>query len=112
MIAVLAYLVMALAGAMVVWGLVTAAADKPPGRAQLLFAAGVEVVTVGQTIVAFVAAGIGVALVPEPVRSLALEGVVYRSLSDVDQRTDLVLVTRVDEPSPAARAVARLVLPG
>ena len=54
-IAVLAYLVMALAGAMVVWGLVTAAADKPPGRAQLLFAAGVEVVTVGQTIVAFVA---------------------------------------------------------
>ena len=54
MIAVLAYVVMALAGAMVVWGLVTAAVDKPPGRAQLLFAAGVEVVTIGQTIVAFV----------------------------------------------------------
>ena len=53
MIAVLAYVVMALAGAMVVWGLVTAAVDKPPGRAQLLFAAGVEVVTVIQTIVAF-----------------------------------------------------------
>jgi len=41
-IAVLAYIVMALSGAMVVWGLVTAALDKPPGRAQLLFAAGVE----------------------------------------------------------------------
>ena len=53
-IAVLAYVVMALSGAMVVWGLVTAAVDKPPGRAQLLFAAGVEVVTVVQTIVAFV----------------------------------------------------------
>lgn len=53
-ITVLAYVVMALSGAMVVWGLVTAAVDKPPGRAQLLFAAGVEVVTLGQTIVAFV----------------------------------------------------------
>ena len=54
MIAVLAYIVMALSGAMVVWGLVTAALDKPPGRAQLLFAAGVEVVTVVQSVVAFV----------------------------------------------------------
>ncbi|HEY5980642.1 MAG TPA: hypothetical protein VIT41_13515 [Microlunatus sp.] len=55
MIAVLAYVVMALSGAMVVWGLVTAALDKPPGRAQLLFAAGVEVVTVVQSVVGFVA---------------------------------------------------------
>jgi len=54
-IAVLAYVVMALAGAMVVWGLITAAVDKPPGRAQLLFAAGVEVVTIVQTIVGLVA---------------------------------------------------------
>lgn len=61
------------------------------------------------TIVAFVAAGIGVALVPAPVRSLALDGVVYRTLSDVDQRTDLVLVSRADESSAAARAVAELV---
>ena len=53
-IAVLAYVVMALAGAMVVWGLVTAAVDKPPGRAQLLYAAGVEVVTLVQTVIAFV----------------------------------------------------------
>ena len=59
MIAVLAYVVMALAGAMVAWGLVTAAVDKPPGRAQLLFAAGVEVVTIVQTIVAFVVLGQG-----------------------------------------------------
>lgn len=54
MIPVLAYVVMALCGVMVVWGLVTAASDKPPGRAQLLYAAGVEVVTVVQTIVGFV----------------------------------------------------------
>ena len=55
MIAILAYGVMALAGGMVVWGLVTAVADKPPGKAQLLYGAGVELVTVIQTIVAFVA---------------------------------------------------------
>lgn len=54
MITVLAYGVMALSGAMVVWGLVTAALDKPPGKAQLLYAAGVEVITVVQTIIGFV----------------------------------------------------------
>jgi hypothetical protein len=53
-ITVLAYAVMALSGAMVVWGLITAVADKPPGKAQLLYAAGVEIVTLVQSIVAFV----------------------------------------------------------
>jgi DNA-binding transcriptional LysR family regulator len=71
-----------------------------------------EVVEVRETatLVAFVAAGLGVALVPEPVRSLALEGVEYRRLSDVDQRTELTLLTRREDPSPAVRAVANLVL--
>jgi hypothetical protein len=53
-IAVLAYVVMAMSGVMVVWGLATTALDKPPGKAQLLYAAGVEVVTVAQTVVGFV----------------------------------------------------------
>lgn len=75
-----------------------------------------EVVEVRETatLVAFVAAGIGVALVPEPVRSLALEGVVYRPLADVRFETELVLATRADERSAtvagvvaAARAAAR-----
>jgi len=52
MIPGLAYAVIALAGVAVVWGLVTAIADRPPGRAQLLFAAGVWVVTLTQSIVA------------------------------------------------------------
>lgn len=59
MISVLAFLVMALSGAMVVWGLVTAALDRPPGKAQLLYAAAVEAATVVQTIIAFVALGQG-----------------------------------------------------
>lgn len=55
MIPVLAYVVMALSGGMVAWGVVTAAVNKPPGKAQLLYAAGVEVVTLLQTVVALVA---------------------------------------------------------
>jgi hypothetical protein len=52
MIDALAYTVVALAGGAVIWGIVTAIADKPPGKAQLLYAAGVEVVTVVQSIIA------------------------------------------------------------
>jgi hypothetical protein len=59
MIDALAYVLVALAGVAVIWGLVTAAANKPPGKAQLLFAAGVEVVTVVQSIIAAVKLGAG-----------------------------------------------------
>ena len=52
MIPGLAYVVLGLAGAAVVWGVVTAIADKPPGRAQLLFAAGVWLVTLAQSVIA------------------------------------------------------------
>lgn len=54
MITTLAYLVLALAAIGVIWGVITAIADKPPGKAQLLYAAGVEVVVVVQSIIAFV----------------------------------------------------------
>ena len=52
MIDALAYVVVALAGVATIWGVVTAVANKPPGKAQLLFDAGVEVVTVAQSIIA------------------------------------------------------------
>jgi DNA-binding transcriptional LysR family regulator len=61
------------------------------------------------TLVAFVAAGIGVALVPEPVRALALEGVVFRPLADVDQYTELVLATRTDDHSAAVANVVSVI---
>jgi hypothetical protein len=54
MIPALAYVVMALAGVAVVWGIATAVADKPPGKAQLLFAAGVWLVTLAQSVLAAV----------------------------------------------------------
>jgi hypothetical protein len=52
MIDALAYAVVAFAGVAAIWGLVTAVANKPPGKAQLLYAAGLEVVTVIQSIIA------------------------------------------------------------
>jgi hypothetical protein len=52
MIDALAYTVVALAGVAVIWGLVTAIANKPPGKAQLLYAAGVEAVILIQSIIA------------------------------------------------------------
>ena len=52
MIDALAYTVVALAGVGVLWGIVTAIANKPPGKAQLLYAAGLEAVTVVQSIIA------------------------------------------------------------
>lgn len=60
------------------------------------------------TLVVFVAAGLGVALVPEPVRSLALAGVAYVPLRDAPH-VDLALAIRVDEDSPAVREVAAIV---
>ena len=52
------------------------------------------------TMVAFVAAGVGVALVPESVRHLGVRGASFRRLGDVDAQVDLALATRRDAESP------------
>ena len=52
MIPALAYVVLVLAGVLMIWGIVTAIADKPPGKAQLLFAAAVWLVTLVQSVMA------------------------------------------------------------
>lgn len=54
MIAPLGYAVAALALVSMCWGLLTAVLDKPPGKAQLLYAAGLELVVVVQSVIAFV----------------------------------------------------------
>lgn len=68
------------------------------------------VLEVGETatLVVFVAAGMGVALVPEPVRSLGLEGVAYVPLTDAPT-IDLALAVRADDDSPAVQRVAEIV---
>ena len=60
------------------------------------------------TLVVFVAAGLGVALVPEPVRSLGLEGVTYVDLTEAPT-VDLALATRKGEDAPAVQRAASLV---
>lgn len=60
------------------------------------------------TMVVFVAAGLGVALVPEPVRSLGLEGVSYVGLIE-PPTIDLALAGRREESSPAVLNVAAII---
>ncbi|MFF9490103.1 LysR substrate-binding domain-containing protein [Streptomyces sp. NPDC014676] len=60
------------------------------------------------TLVVFVAAGHGVALVPQSVRSLSLEGVTYVSLAD-PETVDLLLVRRAGRNSPATAHVAAVI---
>ncbi|GAA2706778.1 LysR substrate-binding domain-containing protein [Actinoplanes palleronii] len=69
-----------------------------------------SIMEVGETatLVVFVAAGLGVALVPAPVRSLALEGVAYVPLT-TPPTIDLALMTRADETSPAVHQVATII---
>ncbi|WP_433334943.1 LysR family transcriptional regulator [Spirillospora sp. CA-294931] len=60
------------------------------------------------TLVVFVAAGLGVALVPEPVRALGLDGVAYVPLTDAPE-AGLAMSIREDEPSGATRNIAAIV---
>ncbi|GLZ53065.1 LysR substrate-binding domain-containing protein [Actinomycetospora sp. NBRC 106378] len=61
------------------------------------------------TVLALVAAGLGVALLPESVLAVTVEGVRYRPLADTGVTTDVALAWRADDPSPAlARALAVL----
>lgn len=60
------------------------------------------------TLVTFVAAGLGLAVVPEPTAALAVPGLVYVPLTGVPG-VDLVAATRAGDPNPVlARAVAML----
>lgn len=54
------------------------------------------------TLVTFVAAGLGIAVVPEPVAELRLGGVTYLPLAG-DARIDLAAGVRADDDSPALR---------
>jgi DNA-binding transcriptional LysR family regulator len=54
-----------------------------------------------QTALSLVAAGLGVALLPDSVRHLRRDGVAYRALAHPAPRTELAVVSRRDDPSPA-----------
>ncbi|MCT7351739.1 LysR substrate-binding domain-containing protein [Streptomyces sp. 15-116A] len=69
-----------------------------------------SLVEVGETatLVVLVAAGHGVALVPESVQSLRLDGVTYVPLAETET-VDLVLGRRTQRTSPAAEQVASVI---
>jgi DNA-binding transcriptional LysR family regulator len=52
------------------------------------------------TLVTFVAAGLGLAVVPEPVAALRIPGVAYRPLRPATLGVDLAAATRAGEPAP------------
>ena len=55
------------------------------------------------TLVSFVAAGIGVSLVPASVSHLSIAGAVYRPLAHEHAQVDLAIAWRRDDRSPALR---------
>jgi len=57
-------------------------------------------------LLALVAAGLGVALVPESVRAAGPEGVVFRDVAGVEQ-VDLAMAWRTDDPSPLLHTLLR-----
>lgn len=59
------------------------------------------------TLVSFVAAGLGVALVPASVQHLKITGAHYLPLSGTTQEVELALATRADERSPQVARVRR-----
>jgi len=60
------------------------------------------------TLVSFVAAGLGVALVPASVQHLRITGAVYRPLAGAAHTVELAVATRQGETSPAVRRVLEL----
>jgi DNA-binding transcriptional LysR family regulator len=60
------------------------------------------------TLVSFVAAGLGVALVPASVQHLRITGAVYRPLTGDSPTVELAMATRRGESSPAVRRVLAL----
>lgn len=59
------------------------------------------------TLVTFVAAGLGLAVVPEPVAELVVAGATYRPLA-ARARMDLLAVTRADDESAALGRALRV----
>jgi DNA-binding transcriptional LysR family regulator len=61
------------------------------------------------TVLTMVAAGLGVALVPQPLSVVRIAGLAYRPLTGFSQRSELVLLSRASETSGAVKAFLTLV---
>lgn len=72
--------------------------------------AGVQVAHQYMTLLALVAAGMGIALVPDPVTRLRKDGVQYLRLEHADATSALTLACRTDDRSPTVRDFRELIL--
>lgn len=61
------------------------------------------------TVLTMVAAGLGVALVPQPISEVRLAGLTYRPLNGLSQRSDLVVLSRTGETSGAVNMFLTLI---
>jgi len=60
------------------------------------------------SVLALVASGMGVALVPTPLMQVSIPGLIYRTFDDVEPLADLLLISRVNEIGGAVRAFLRV----
>lgn len=60
------------------------------------------------SVLALVAAGMGVAMVPAPLMQVTIPGLTYRTFDDMEPHTDLLLISRVNETGGAVRAFLRV----
>lgn len=60
------------------------------------------------SVLALVAAGLGVAMVPAPLMQVTIPGLTYRPFAGVEPHTDLLLISRVKEIGGAVRAFLRV----
>jgi LysR substrate binding domain. len=68
----------------------------------------VQEVAETSTLVSFVAAGLGVALVPASVQHLKITGAEYRPLAGTTEEVELAVAIRSNDPSPhVARVLSR-----
>lgn len=60
------------------------------------------------SVLALVASGMGIAMVPAPMTQVNIPGLTYRTFDDVEPQTDLLLISRVNETGGAVRAFLRV----
>jgi DNA-binding transcriptional LysR family regulator len=60
------------------------------------------------TLLTLVGAGIGITIIPEPLRRLNIPGVVYRRISGPQSQCEISVVHRSNEASPAVKAYIAL----
>jgi DNA-binding transcriptional LysR family regulator len=60
------------------------------------------------SVLALVAAGMGVAMVPSPLMQVTIPGLTYRMFDDVEPHTDLLLISRANETGGAVRAFLKV----